>query len=287
MNKILFFVLLISSLPTFSTNTQEDILNHDSASIMLTPLSASHIRWKDWDYKGYIGITPVYLNTHSFSLGFGAEGEFALPKMLSFRANFSRNYFELDKSGKKPYMLDLGISFHPIEWIGNASYSESKVNGAYQISYDGGQTWHDRDATIEHTSSSDESIKRICFRAGIMNYRYNFTEETKYHGDVIRYVKSSALYVGLSYYKVGLGKSQRRSIMADFFIQKGVDVPTNPLISDTCTMQKGVRVCYVRAGDTGGGTYEFGFLPGLNSKSYIYFKISLTINAVFTKGFKW
>jgi hypothetical protein len=37
----------------------------------------------------------------------------------------------------------------------------------------------------------------------------------------------------------------------------------------------------------GGGTYEFGMYPGVKKDPYYYFKIGISINAVFTKGFKW
>lgn len=257
-------------------------------SIMYNKYKKPDMSFSDWGYKGYIGVTPIYIGGNGFNLGFGAEGEFALPRLLTFRANVSRNYYELDRTAKRSFVTDFGISFHPIEWTGNAKYSNTTVEGAKDISYDGGQTWTDhKDAETKYSNESDNSIQRICFRAGILNYRYNYQYESMYGAPMSQYVESSAGYLGLSYYKVGLSKGIRRQFIADVVFQNSVEVPQNTAMSDTCTLRKGFRLCYVKAGDTGGGSYEIGAFPGLNSKSYIYFRVSLTINAVFVKGFKW
>jgi hypothetical protein len=241
-----------------------------------------------WDYKGYIGLTPVYVSMfHGLNLGFGLEGELAFKRLLTIRGNYARNYFEMDRSAKRGYIMDFGLSFHPIEWVGNASYSVSRVDGAKEISYDGGKTWKPyKDATVETDYNKRESLKRICFRAGLLSYRHNYEYENS-HGPNLYYVNNDAAYLGLSYYKVALKTGERRNFIADVIFQRGIEIPDYPMLQDSTIFHKGIRLAMVKAGDMGGGTYEIGAFPGVGQSPFFYFKVAFTINAVFIKGFKW
>lgn len=241
-----------------------------------------------WSYKGFFGITPLYaanMNPATLALGFGTEGEFALPRILSLRAGYFRNYFELDKTAKKGYIFDYGLNFHPIEWISDGTFSNYEGSQSSYTKHDEGkQSEHIHEKTrAMYSYFSDKCIKRINLRAGMLDYRFNWEDTRNFDMD---YVQSKGTYLGLSFYKISLDCGARREIGADVVFQKSVEVPMQMSGIDTCSMRTGFRAYYNRFGDVGGGTFELGLLPGINRDFYYYLKVTLSFRAPFIRGYK-
>lgn len=272
MKKNITFLLLLLS--TLSTQAYTDGSN-----------SKSSANSSEWEYKGYLGLSPLYLSAPTFNLGFGIEGEFSLPKYVTIYGSYTRNYYELDRGSKRGFFSDFGIEFHPFQWHGEANYPTSWVN-RYNESHDGGRTWSGVKSETHRSKNREESLKRVLFRGGMLTYRYLYNYKTT-HEDLNYVVNSSAFYAGLGYSKVAIEKGYRRQYSLDFIMQNSIEIPNNKFLQDSCTLQTGVRFIYSKSQGTGGGTYEFGMYPGVKKDPYYYFKVGLSINAVFVKGFKW
>lgn len=260
-----------------------------------------------WPYKGYIGFNPIYLSMgiqQPLILGGGVDGEFSLPRILSIRASFSRNYYEVDRhvwrevpwdnaeKVKKGYMYDVGVSFHPIEWTDGGKYGYSRPTGEYKNEK---VTVREYYSPTQYTTStytrsvpvtaryfsSDVFRKMICFRGGLLKYRYaQENKNTRFPSDFYVWdTYINAKYLGLSYYKVGLGEGYRVQYYADlvFKDKDSVETPLRPERADSSIAQTGFRAGFTKASGFGGGNYEIGLVPGIN-KLQFYFKITLTFN---------
>ncbi len=268
------FIILVVIIFAIKTNGYANGFKNNSSSF-----------FSDWEYKGYIGFTPLYLGGNGFNLGFGVDGEISFPKYITFYGAYSRNYYELDRGSKRGYMSDFGIELHPFQWHAEANYPTS-VLSYFKTSSDGGRSWSDTKSETSRYKNREESLKRVLFRGGMINYRYLYkykTTRNEMHYDV----NSSAFYAGIGYSKVAINKGYRRQYSLDYIIQNSIEIPNNKLLQDSCTLQTGVRFIYSKSQGMGGGTYEFGMYPGVKKDPYYYFKIGISINAVFTKGFKW
>jgi hypothetical protein len=260
-----------------------------------------------WPYKGYIGFNPIYLSMgiqQTLILGGGVDGEFSLPRVLSIRASASRNYYEVDRhvwrevpwnnadKVKKGFMYDVGVSFHPIEWTDGGRYGYSRPTGGYKNEKVTVREYYTPTQYTSHTYtrsvpvtaryfSSDVFRKMICFRGGLLKYRYaQENGNPRYPSDFYVWdTYINAKYLGLSYYKVGLGEGYRVQYYADlvFKDKDGVEAPLRPERADSSITQTGFRAGFTKASGFGGGNYELGFVPGIN-KLQFYLKVTLTFN---------
>lgn len=255
-----------------------------------------------WANKGSVAFIPIHMqpgfNGGLLNYGVGVDIAFALPKFITFRGKAIVNIFEGDRSMWKEKVYDNATEVSKGYWIEGGidlNFFDKKSKSTTVILDSTGQyiytegtqreyrkgAYTDKSHTFTQALygeyySFDSYIYRPALRIGIVQYKFTHLDKEAIT-PLLTNILINTMYGGLSFSKIGLGKSTYFTVYADMMYKISLKSITD-IAYETKSIknQLGYRAGIIGGFDWLGGLAEVGMAPGID-KLEPYLKIGLLI----------
>jgi hypothetical protein len=255
----------------------------------------------NWANKGSVGIIPLHMQPGFNGLlnyGVGADIVFALPSWVTFRAKAVINLYEGDRSlwrdkvydnaeeVSKGHWFEGGIDINFLDKTNKTATTQIDSTGRF-VYCEGTMREYSKGAYADRSRkytqymygkyySFDTYLYRGALRLGAMQYQYTYLDKTPVVPTLTN-LSITAIYGGLSFSRIGLGKAAYFNVYADVMYKASLkSSPETGYESFSKKGQIGYRLGVNGGSDWLGFLAELGMAPGLD-KLVPYLKAGLII----------
>jgi hypothetical protein len=292
---LLFVVLMLSCTHSVYSQTKD-------STIAIKDESDTIIDYTRWTNKGFIGVIPIHMQPGFNGLlnyGVGLHFAFALPSWVTFRgkaiidlyeenrALWSTKGYENSEKVQRGYWFEAGLDVNFLDILKTPSKTYIAKIGKFvertsieRQSHNGTVSDNPTTYTQEiYGKYYDRSVymHRLALRLGAAQYQFTYADDPLY---IVNNVSVQAIYGGLSYSKIGLGKPFLLTVFADALYKS--KLTTSPdqshlYLSKSVNGQIGYRAGLIIGNNNLGGVVEIGMAPGLDDLEF-YVKAGVTLN---------